>query len=100
MSASPEVAFVCITNHILDAAKSNRCICLLRPEPDKHELLCIALGVLCQKNKRSTSQIDLVSFDDRIMPAEDFAGLLCDCYLDLIQNKAEFSWFIQFFGLR
>jgi hemicentin len=25
MSASPEVGFVCITNHILDAAKSNRC---------------------------------------------------------------------------
>lgn len=97
MSAAPQVAFVCITNHILDAAKSNRCICLLRPEPDKIELMRIALGVLCQNNAMHTR---LLAFDEHTMPVEDFASLLCECYLDLIQNGAEFSWFVQFFGLR
>lgn len=101
MSSSPEVAFVCITNHILDAAKSNRCICLLRPEPEKSELMCIAVGVLCQK-LQDTSKVDFISFNDdkMIMKPEEFAGLLCDCYLTLIRSKTEFSWFVQFFGLR
>jgi hypothetical protein len=97
MSAAPQVAFVCITNHILDAAKSNRCICLLRPEPDKAELMSITLGVLCQNNAMHTHPL---TFDEHMMSTEEFAALLCECYLDLIQNKAEFSWFVQFFGLR
>lgn len=102
MSASPTVAFVCITNHVLDAAKSNRCVCLLRPEPDKSELLCIAVGVLCQNHHDNASNVELVSIfkAEEIMTPQDFAGLLCECYLDLIRNKAEFSWFVEFFGLR
>ena len=100
MSASPEVAFVCITNHILDAAKSNRCVCLLRPEPDKTELMCIALGVLCQKHSNDAFNVGLITFDEESRTPTEFAGLLCECYLDLIHNKAAFSWFVQFFGLR
>ena len=34
VSIRPDVGFVAITNHILDAAKSNRCVVLLREEPD------------------------------------------------------------------
>ena len=34
MSIRSDVGFVAITNHILDAAKSNRCVVLLREEPD------------------------------------------------------------------
>lgn len=100
MSASPEVGFVCITNHILDAAKSNRCVCLLRPEPDKDELLCIALGVLCRTHRGNETSIKAVVFEQQAMAPENFAGLMCECYLDLVQNKAEFRWFVEFFGLR
>jgi hypothetical protein len=100
MSASPEVGFVCITNHILDAAKSNRCVCLLRPEPDKDELLCIASGVLCQTHRENETSITAVIFEQQAMAPEKFAGQMCECYLDLVLNKAEFSWFLEFFGLR
>ena len=100
MSASPDVAFVCITNHILDAAKSNRCACLLRPEPDKDELLCIATGILNQKNHRDKSNHDLISFEEKIMPQQDFADHLCRSYRNLIHDKSRFIRFVNFFGLR
>ena len=32
---SPKVAFVAITNRVLDAAKTNRAISLFRPDPDE-----------------------------------------------------------------
>ncbi|KAL7555253.1 hypothetical protein ACHAWF_018911 [Thalassiosira exigua] len=101
MSAAPEVGFVCITNHILDAAKSNRCVCLLRPEPNKDELMCIAKGVLCQKHQGDESNIELICFDNKLMRrSEEFCADLCCCYFSLIQNKDKFSWFVHFFGLR
>ena len=100
MSASPDISFVCITNHVLDAAKSNRCVCLLRPEPDNDELMCIAKGILCQKHKVDESNIDLVSFEEETMTTDQFCTKLCECYLGLVQNKTEFGWFVQFFGLR
>jgi hypothetical protein len=37
MSAKAQVSFVGISNHVLDAAKSIRCIMLLREEPDQEE---------------------------------------------------------------
>ena len=46
MSPQTEVGFVAISNHVLDAAKSNRCVCLLRAEPDVRELRSIAEGCL------------------------------------------------------
>lgn len=101
MSAAPEVSFVCITNHILDAAKSNRCICLLRPEPDKDELMCIAKGVLCQKHQEDVSTIECISFGEQVaMMPEEFCGLICGCYLSLLRNRTNFAWFVRFFGLR
>ena len=38
MSAKAKVGFVAISNHVLDAAKSNRCVMLLRQEPDDAEM--------------------------------------------------------------
>jgi len=38
MSAKAKVGFVAISNHVLDAAKSNRCVMLLRQEPDEAEM--------------------------------------------------------------
>ena len=62
--------------------------------------MCIASGVLCPTHKGSETSIKIVVFEQQAMTSEKFAGLMCECYLDLVQNKAEFRWFVEFFGLR
>ena len=62
MSAKPKVGFVAISNHILDAAKSNRCITLLRQEPDVDEMTVIAMGVLFSTPRRTESLSTRVFF--------------------------------------
>lgn len=99
MSSSPDVAFVCITNHILDAAKSNRCACLLRPEPDMEELSCISKGVLCQKMKGDSSSVELVCFKEHVLEMKEFSERMCSCYMDLMKDSNRFSFFVDFFGL-
>ena len=99
MSSSPDVAFVCITNHILDAAKSNRCACLLRPEPDMEELSCISKGVLCQKMKGDSSSVELVCFKEHVLKMKEFSERMCSCYMDLMKDTNRFSFFGDFFGL-
>ena len=42
-----EVSFVAITNHMLDAAKTNRAISLFRPEASDEDLETLAIGCLC-----------------------------------------------------
>ena len=42
-----EVSFVAITNHMLDAAKTNRAISLFRPEASDEDLETLAKGCLC-----------------------------------------------------
>ena len=44
-----EVSFVAITNHMLDAAKSNRAVCLFRPEASDEDLKTLAKGCLSSK---------------------------------------------------
>ena len=44
-----EVSFVAITNHMLDAAKSNRAVCLFRPEASDEDLETLAKGCLSSK---------------------------------------------------
>lgn len=39
-----EVSFVAITNHALDAAKTNRAVCLFRPAPSLHDLEMLAIS--------------------------------------------------------
>ena len=46
-----EVSFVAITNHMLDAAKSNRAVCLFRPEASEADLKTLAKGCLSTKLK-------------------------------------------------
>ena len=41
-----EVSFVAITNHVLDAAKTNRAVSLFRPEASKKDLKTLAKGCL------------------------------------------------------
>ena len=42
-----EVSFVAITNHVLDAAKTNRAVSLFRPEASDEDLETLAKGSLC-----------------------------------------------------
>ena len=44
--------FVAISNHLLDAAKSNRCALLTRAKPDKEELMNVARGCLGRESER------------------------------------------------
>ena len=44
-----EVSFVAITNHMLDAAKSNRAVCLFRPEALEDDLKTLTQGCLSSK---------------------------------------------------
>ena len=43
-----EVSFVAITNHILDAAKTNRAVSLYRQEASREDLETLAKGCLCK----------------------------------------------------
>ena len=44
-----EISFVAISNHMLDAAKTNRAVSLYRSEPSVEELKTLAKGCLCDK---------------------------------------------------
>ena len=43
-----EVSFVAITNHILDAAKTNRAVCLFRPDASEEELKTLVKAASAQ----------------------------------------------------
>ena len=63
MKVQAEVGFVAISNHVLDAAKTNRCTLLMRNQPDETELLEITKGC-------SQQQLD---------------WNLCSCYISSIE---------------
>lgn len=44
-----EVSFVAITNHMLDAAKNNRAVCLFRPDASERDLNTLARGCLSSR---------------------------------------------------
>lgn len=96
MSKKATVAFVGITNHVLDAAKSNRCVSLLRSDPDKEELNSICKGVMFDFRAQSCEQ-DHVSIDKKIVSVDEFSASLCKSYISL---KKKFDWFESFFGMR
>ena len=73
-----EVSFVAITNHVLDAAKTNRAISLFRPESAEDDLEILAKGCLSSK---SQSENEVVV-------------CLCDAYLSVTRQG------ISHFGLR
>lgn len=73
-----EVSFVAITNHILDAAKTNRAISLFRPESAEDDLEILAKGCLSSK----------------IQSENEMVVHFCDAYLSV--TREGFSHF----GLR
>lgn len=128
--ATPTVSFVAITNHVLDAAKSNRCACLLRGEPDEADLQSISRGCLMDGGELAAADAassstglganDLsaagsslgsgLTLSHRVAGLPDECGevslgelieRLCRAYTDLVRNKAgDCKWFEHAFGLR
>ena len=78
-----KVSFVAITNHMLDAAKSNRAVSLFRPEATDDDLIKLARGCLTsQQGKKVKEDLHLVERTckafSQIMEKEDlrhFFGL-------------------------
>ncbi len=82
-----EVSFVAITNHVLDAAKTNRAISLFRPEASDDDLETLAKGCLCSNPEDPPPELkrDL-----------DMVVKFCQPYSDCMKS----SRFSSFFGLR
>ena len=82
-----EVSFVAITNHVLDAAKTNRAVSLFRPEASEKDLKTLAKGCLCPNPDKPppelSKDLDMV---------ERFSGPYLKCM--------KTSSFSNFFGLR
>ena len=83
---NPSVAFVGISNHVLDAAKTNRCVCVVRMKMSKDELEFLAKGCICDTPDnippdRSVSVESIIKF--------------CDGYEGVIMKQHR-----NFFGLR
>ena len=91
MSTKAECGFVAITNHVLDAAKSNRCLSLLRQEPMSTEMIEITKGVLFE-----TVYATRVRYGTVMITGEDFSLKLSTTYT-LLQRQ---PWFEHFYGLR
>jgi len=82
-----EVSFVAITNHILDAAKTNRAVSLFRPEASKEDLQTLAKGCLCTNPNSPPPELK----KDLEMIVQ-----FCPAYSHLMTNPN----FSQYFGLR
>ena len=65
MAVAAQVGFVAITNHLLDAAKANRCAQLTRAKPDHKELMSIARGCLGSEDERLRLVSSVPAVDDR-----------------------------------
>jgi hypothetical protein len=98
MSMKAKVAFVAITNHVLDAAKSNRCVSLLRQEPDKDEMMRITNGVLFGSYGDLKINVQMVLYKEVKLHKEEVSSRLCGAYTTVLNyNDKELE---TFFGLR
>ncbi len=80
-----EVSFLAITNHVLDAAKSNRAVSLFRPKASDEDLKILAEGCLCFNPKNPPPKSDM-----------SMVVKFCESYSYCMKGQ-EFS---RFFGLR
>ena len=92
MSTKAKVGFVAITNSVLDAAKSNRCVSLLRQDPSEKEMLQIAHGVLF----KGKQVVNGVKFSGQSLSMDAFAQSFCAAYKAVVLIDD----FRTFFGLR
>lgn len=96
MSVKGEVSFVSIANHVLDAAKSNRCAMLFREEPDDQEMVIMTEGVLYGCRKDGSLMVHNVEIEGNVMEAHELAVNLCRSYSGVRKIKLLDT----FFGLR
>ena len=82
-----EVSFVAITNHVLDAAKTNRAVSLFRPEAGDEDLKTLAMGCLCSNPENPPPELK---------PDLDKVVKFCPPYSELMRKEV----FAKFFGLR
>lgn len=82
-----EVSFVAITNHVLDAAKTNRAVSLFRPEAGDDDLKTLAMGCLCSVPESPPPELK---------PDLEKVVKFCAPYSALMEKKV----FAKFFGLR
>lgn len=59
-----EVSFVAITNHVLDAAKTNRAVSLFRPKMSEEDLEVLAKGCFCSNPEKPPPEQDLHAVDN------------------------------------
>ena len=108
MRVEAEVGFVAISNHVLDAAKTNRCNLLMRSSPDHDELLRIT--TVCSKLQldlnRRTCYVSGIGTADADAKYNIFV-YLCEAFeacmagFDHPKSQATKIYdFIEFFGLR
>ena len=83
-----EVSFVAITNHVLDAAKTNRAVTLFRPEAKDDDLKTLATGCFCSSQERLHNQNT---------PDLEQVEKFCAPYGTLMEENISFA---TFFGLR
>lgn len=105
MSRPAQVGFVAITNHVLDAAKSNRCAILLRAEPGHDELMQIAWGCLeAPDNSDARRRLETQAVPGLQLTVPQCLERLCISYQNLmsdtISTEHDLGWFNTFFGLR
>lgn len=105
MSQPAQVGFVAITNHVLDAAKSNRCAILLRAEPGHDELMQIAWGCLeAPENSDARRRLETQAVPGLQLTVPLCLERLCISYQNLmsdtISTEHGLGWFNTFFGLR
>ncbi|CAB9513446.1 protein ligase RNF213 (Partial), partial [Seminavis robusta] len=81
-----DVGFVAIANHILDAAKSNRCVVLLRPKPNDKEMATIVSGLLFDRACDGTILTREVELGNSIMMADSFALELTSQWTSLAES--------------
>lgn len=75
-----EVSFVAISNHILDAAKTNRAVSLIRPQSTQSDLYELAEGFILKQNALKCEQItrlvaNLGTAFLKVIEMEDFSKL-------------------------
>ena len=82
-----EVSFVAISNHVLDAAKTNRAVSLFRPDASQEDLVTLAKGCLCEipDNPPPELRKDM-----------DIVASFCPAYESLMRREH----LKRFFGLR
>ena len=94
-----EVSFVAITNHVLDAAKTNRAVSLFRPEVTEEDLRTLAKGCLTPnpENPQAYLRQDLETIVE-FCPA--FSRLIKDRKLKSFFGLRDFIHFIHFLRKR